>query len=197
MNSVKYFKTFLNMSENIDQIHNNFYSILLRMYNNNNMESEKRNQIPCILAVISLVLNDRNKVDEVINNLKNYDFNIVFFIPKQRLNFYLKYLKNFFKGREVFIAREMTKLYETFYRGNIDTLNLTDKKLQGEITVILSKKVNKKSEKNNENKDFLLKEIKEYLNRYSLKDVVKLISEKNNLPKKQIYNLCLNIKKNE
>ena len=42
MNSVKYFKTFLNMSENIDQIHNNFYSILLRMYNNNNMESEKK-----------------------------------------------------------------------------------------------------------------------------------------------------------
>lgn len=67
MNSVKYFKTFLNMSENIDQIHNNFYSILLRMYNNNNMESEKKNQIPCILAVISLVLNDRDKVDEVIN----------------------------------------------------------------------------------------------------------------------------------
>jgi hypothetical protein len=54
------------MSENIDQIHNNFYSILLRMYNNN-MESEKRIQIPCILAVISLVLNDRYKVDEVIN----------------------------------------------------------------------------------------------------------------------------------
>ena len=55
------------MSENIDQIHNNFYSILLRMYNNNNMELEKRNQIPCILATISLVLNDRHKVDELIN----------------------------------------------------------------------------------------------------------------------------------
>ena len=55
------------MSENIDQIHNNFYSILLRMYNNNNMESEKRNQIPCILATISLILNDRHKVDELIN----------------------------------------------------------------------------------------------------------------------------------
>jgi hypothetical protein len=55
------------MLENIDQIHNNFYSILLRMYNNNNMELGKRNQIPCILATISLVLNDRHKVDELIN----------------------------------------------------------------------------------------------------------------------------------
>ena len=55
------------MLENIDQIHNNFYSILLRIYNDNNIDSTKRIQIPCILAVISVVLNDRNKIDEVIN----------------------------------------------------------------------------------------------------------------------------------
>ena len=38
-------------------------------------------------------------------------------------------------------------------------------------------------------------EITKYLKRYTLKDVVKLISEKNNLPKKQVYSLCLSIKK--
>ena len=138
----------------------------------------------------------KNKeLEKVINDLRNCDFNIVFFIPKQRLNFYLKYLKKFFTGRNVFIAREMTKIYETFYRGKIDTLALTDKKLQGEITVVLSKKINKKSEIKIVDKKRLLQEIKDYLGRYTLKDVVKLISEKNNLPKKQIYNLCLNIKK--
>ena len=138
----------------------------------------------------------KNKeLEKVINDLRNCDFNIVFFIPKQRLNFYLKYLKKFFTGRNVFIAREMTKIYETFYRGKIDTLALTDKKLQGEITVVLSKKINKKSEIKIVDKKRLLQEIKDYLGRYSLKDVVKLVSEKNNLPKKQIYNLCLNIKK--
>ena len=138
----------------------------------------------------------KNKeLEKVINDLRNYDFNIVFFIPKQRLNFYLKHLKKFFTGRNVFIAREMTKIYETFYRGKIDTLALTDKKLQGEITVVLSKKINKKSEIKIVDKKRLLQEIKDYLGRYTLKDVVKLVSEKNNLPKKQIYNLCLNIKK--
>ena len=138
----------------------------------------------------------KNKeLEKVINDLRNYDFNIVFFIPKQRLNFYLKHLKKFFTGRNVFIAREMTKIYETFYRGKIDTLALTDKKLQGEITVVLSKKINKKSEIKIVDKKRLLQEIKDYLGRYSLKDVVKLVSEKNKLPKKQIYNLCLNIKK--
>jgi len=49
----------------------------LRIYNDNIIDSEKRNQIPCILAVISLVLNDRNKVDEVINNFGFYVFTTV------------------------------------------------------------------------------------------------------------------------
>ena len=41
----------------------------------------------------------------------------------------------------------------------------------------------------------LRKDIREYLKRYSLKDVVKLVSEKNNLSKKKVYNICLSIKK--
>ena len=41
----------------------------------------------------------------------------------------------------------------------------------------------------------LRKDIKEYLKRYSLKDVVKLFSEKNNLSKKKVYNICLSVKK--
>ena len=39
----------------------------------------------------------------------------------------------------------------------------------------------------------LRKDIKEYLKRYSLKDVVKLVSEKNNLSKKKVYNICLSV----
>ena len=35
------------------------------------------------------------------------------------------------------------------------------------------------------------------LKRYSLKDVVKLISMKNSLPRKKVYDLCLSIKKDE
>ena len=63
------------------------------------------------------------------------------------------------------------------------------------MTVILSKK-NNKTQKNNETTDDHLKvEISKYLKRYSLKDVVKLISEKNKLSKNKVYKLCLSIKK--
>ena len=48
---------------------------------------------------------------------------------------------------------------------------------------------------NNIDKKNLKLEISKYLKRYSLRDVVNLISEKNKLPKKEIYNLCLQIKK--
>ena len=37
--------------------------------------------------------------------------------------------------------------------------------------------------------DNLTTEIVNYMKKYTLKDFVKLISEKNNLPKKQVYNL--------
>ena len=44
-------------------------------------------------------------------------------------------------------------------------------------------------------KENLNREIVKYLKRYTLKDVAKLISEKNDLPKKKVYELCLKLKK--
>ena len=52
-----------------------------------------------------------------------------------------------------------------------------------------------KLKEDNFDKDKLKVQIRKYLKRYSLKDVVSLISEKNNLPKNKIYKLCLETKK--
>ena len=60
---------------------------------------------------------------------------------------------------------------------------------------MLSKKLKNFSDVNIFDEKKLRKDIREYLKRYSLKDVVKLVSEKNNLSKKKIYNICLSIKK--
>ena len=89
----------------------------------------------------------------------------------------------------------MTKIHETFYRGSLNKFNEFKTPIKGELTVILSKK-NNKTQKNTETTDDHLKvEISKYLKRYSLKDVVKLISEKNKLSKNKVYKLCLSIKK--
>ncbi len=138
----------------------------------------------------------KNKdLENVCKELMDYNFNIVFFIPALKINFYIKYFNKFFKGRKLFIGREMTKMHETFYRKNLGNLEGINRDLKGEITAILSKKEKKNSELNNWNEEQLKSDISKYLKRYTLKDVVKLISEKNNLPKKKVYELCLKVKK--
>jgi 16S rRNA (cytidine1402-2'-O)-methyltransferase len=135
------------------------------------------------------------EIESKIKELKDFNFNIVFFIPAVRINFYLNCFKKVFFGRKIFIGREMTKLHETFYRENLDDFRGFKDSLKGELTVILSGKKTKNSKENILNEEKLKSEITKYLKRYTLKDVVELISEKNNLSKKQVYSLCLSIKK--
>ena len=135
------------------------------------------------------------ELQKVCGELKDYNFNIVFFIPAIKINFYIKYFKNFFIGRNIFIAREMTKIHETFYRLDLESFDGLGKSVKGEITVVLSKKNMKNSNKILLDKENLNREIVKYLKRYTLKDVAKLISEKNDLPKKKVYELCLKLKK--
>ena len=138
----------------------------------------------------------KNKdIEKVCNKLTDIDFSLVFFIPVIKINFYTKYFVKFFKERNIFIARELTKAHETFYRGNLENFKGISKDLKGEITVVLSKKNISTNKQIILNQEQLKLDISKYLKRYTLKDVVKLISEKNNLPKKKVYNLCLNIKK--
>ena len=136
------------------------------------------------------------EIEKVLINLKNYDFCIIFFIPSIKINYYTKFFKKYFGGRNIFIAKEMTKMHENFFRANLKNFNSFKTKLKGELTVIISN-IGKKSvlKDNNVDKKNLKLEISKYLKRYSVRDVVNLISEKNKLPKKEIYNLCLQIKK--
>ena len=136
------------------------------------------------------------EIEKVLINLKNYNFSIVFFIPSIKISYYIKFFKKYFGERDIFIAKEMTKIHENFYRANLKNLNSFKTKLKGELTVIISN-IEKKSllKDSNVDKKKLKLEISKYLKRYSVRDVVNLISEKNKLPKKEIYNLCLQIKK--
>tara|TARA_Y100000817_G_C16731716_1_gene488292 strand:+ start:53 stop:892 length:840 start_codon:yes stop_codon:yes gene_type:complete len=136
------------------------------------------------------------ELDKIAEDLKNYNFNIVFFLPALKINFYLKFFKKYFYDRKIFLAREMTKIHETFYRENLQDFKGLGTDVKGELTVVLSKRQEKYNLKEVDFDENNLKtEIKKYLKRYSLKDVVNLVSVKNKLPKKKVYNLCLKIKK--
>ena len=89
------------------------------------------------------------------------------------------------------IAREISKIHETFYREEIDSIKLFKSQIKGELTVVISEKINKR-------KDVDLvkisKDIKKYLKKYSLKDVVELMANKEQISKKKLYSLCLALK---
>ena len=88
----------------------------------------------------------------------------------------------------------MTKIHEEFIREDINTIKLLPEKLRGELTVILSEKINKKNIKQ-EVSESVKMEIKQMLKKYTHKDVVSFISKKENLSKKIVYNYCLELKK--
>ena len=132
-----------------------------------------------------------NELNKVLKNLSNNSFSIVFFIPAIKVNFYLKSFKNHFSGRKIMIAREITKIHESFYREDVDNLKMFKNPLKGELTVVISDYNYK-----NENLDFENVKIKnkKYLKKYSLKDTVELIFQSEKVNKKKIYQLCLKIK---
>ena len=134
-------------------------------------------------------------IEKELKKLKEYKFNLIFFIPAIKINFYIKIFKKYLHEREVFIGREMTKIHETFYRHELDKFPGFKENLKGELTVVISGKSENYDNKIVINTKQLNNEIKQYLKKYSVKDVVNLISQKNNLSKKKIYDICLKLKK--
>ena len=136
---------------------------------------------------------EANKLS-VVTNLCNINYTIVFFIPASKIDFYISQFKKYFLGRKIMIAKEMTKIHEQFIRDNIESIKNSYENLKGELTVVIS---DQKKEKNVGRKinESVKIEIKKMLKKYSHKDVVEFISKKENLPKKIIYNFCLNQKK--
>ena len=133
------------------------------------------------------------ELDKVLKSLNLVEYSMVFFVPAIKINFYIKKFKKYFSGRKIFIAREMTKKHETYYRAGIDEMKTFKTQLKGELTIVISEKI--------ENKllttDFVKieKQVIKYLKKYTVKDIVELMSKKENVPKKIIYNLCLKNKK--
>ena len=132
-----------------------------------------------------------NELEKVLSSLSQNSFSQVFFIPAIKINFYLKKIKKYFSGRKLLIAKEITKLHETFFREDIDNLKMFKNRIKGELTLVISEKDSKKKVLN---KEIIVSKARKYLKKYSLKDVVNLILETEKINKKEIYKLCLKVK---
>ena len=132
-----------------------------------------------------------NELKKVLTLLSENEFTQVFFIPSKKINFYINFIKEFYGGRKILIAKEITKIHEAFIREEIDNLQQFKTSLKGELTIVISEK-NTKTLEFDELK--IVNKVKKYLKKYTLKDTVDLILATEKINKKTVYNLCLKIK---
>ena len=113
------------------------------------------------------------ETSRVLSKLSAHEYTQIFFVSAQKINMYLKKFREFFGGRKIMIAKELTKIHESFYRNEIDKIRLFDKKLKGELTIVISES----NKKNPIDKEKIINKAKKYLKKYSVKDTVDLIIE--------------------
>jgi len=139
--------------------------------------------------------NSENQIKNEIKNLCDFPYSIIFFVSSNKINKVIKIFKMFFSERKIMIAKEMTKIYENFIRNNVNSLDVLEHNLKGELTVVISNKFNVKKKSLNQLGESVKNEIKLMLTKYSNKDVSDFISKREKISKKIIYDYCITIKK--
>src|SRR6056300_556622 len=117
----------------------------------------------------------------------------VFFVSSKKVNKIIPELKKNFSGRKVVFCREISKLYEEFIRKDVDDLEIFNKELKGELTIVISeKKIDKNHSQVLSESDMY--SINKMINKLSIKEITEIISLNKDISKKEIYNYCLKIK---
>ena len=138
---------------------------------------------------------DKKKVIENdMKKLSEINSTIAFFVSSKKINKILPFIKKNFSGRKMLICREMTKYFEEYLRFDVDKIHKFNFDLKGELTIVISeeKKDKKKSQTLSESDKKLIKDM---IKKLSVKEISNLISQTKKVPKREIYNYCLSLKK--
>lgn len=124
----------------------------------------------------------KEKFQEIIEEAKTM---IIYEAPHRIINT-LKELQNVLGERPVVIAKELTKIHETFIRGNLSEVISKIKEPKGEYIILIK---GEKIEKENElNKLTVAQHFKYYENQgLEKKEIIKRIAKDRNVNKNEIY----------
>ena len=133
------------------------------------------------------------QVKKLFKNLSLIDSSIIFFISPNKLDKRIVDIKEFFLNKNILICREITKYHEEYIRTSVKELSKVNFSRKGEITVVISE-ANKSRLSFKELQESDKKKINKLINKMSIKDIVKKVSQDREIPKKLIYNYCLSLK---
>jgi len=135
----------------------------------------------------------KQTLSNVLNKISNFDETCVFFLSPKKINKIIPELKKNFSGRKIVFCREITKIYEEFIRKNVDDLEIFNKELKGELTIVISeKKIDKNHSQELSESDMNI--INKMIDKLTIKEITEVISHNKDISKKEIYSYCLKLK---
>ena len=129
----------------------------------------------------------------VFNKISKFNETCVFFVSPKKVNKIIPELKKNFSGRKIVFCREISKIYEEFIRKNVDDLEIFNKELKGELTIVISeRKIDKNHSQKLSESDINI--INKMINKLTIKEITEIISQNKDISKKEIYSYCLKLK---
>ena len=137
---------------------------------------------------VGFLPNKKKKRINTLNKYKKIDSLLIFYENAKRIKETINDMFSIFGNRKCVIARELTKYYETFYRGDLKKFKNIKENLKGEITIIISPCENRKNkEKSDIEEDEVKKIISFTKKKLSTKNLSELLSIIYKKPKKFFY----------
>jgi len=128
-----------------------------------------------------------------LNKISKFEETCIFFVSPKKINKIIPELKKNFSGRRIVFCREISKIYEEFIRAKVDDLEIFNKELKGELTVVISEnKINKNHLQELSESDINI--INKVINKLTIKEITEIIGQNKDISKKEIYNYCLKLK---
>jgi len=130
------------------------------------------------------------KSKEALRELLEYPGTSIAYESPQRITDTLEAIRSIDPARKVVVARELTKKFETVYRGTAEEVSkaLTDSP-KGEIVLLIAKQIIEKAAPNDAAILELIAEMKQ--NGNSLKDAATVIADRFGLSKRYVYQLAV------
>lgn len=134
----------------------------------------------------------KSQKEKELTTLVDFQDTIIFYEAPHRLKETIEVMYNIFGNRKVVIARELTKKYEEYIRGNLEEILKLDLNLKGEIVIIVSGATTKSSVlKLNELS--IIDHYKHYIKQgLSNKDAMKQVASDRNISKSEVYKEVMN-----
>lgn len=149
-------------------------------------------------AFLGFLPRNKKAQTEILFQFKQVDLTLILFESPHRTEATLRLCAEVLGQREVCVAREITKKFETFYRGTFDeVLKKLPKPIKGEVVILLGPGQNQDVNIEATEEQMLLAAKELLQTGASSSDTAKALSQIYQIKRKEAYQIVLNVKSKE